>query len=166
MNLEKANLSLSDSKINYENTSVDTNAGACFYSRHSRARARGSMPKADWRVRWKEKTAKEKEVEERRDGRKARSSGVRGTDPLSLYASLYATSSLSVLDSSHCSSRLLLSPRGRVVGKGRAPVKTHWHTYQSFPFLRFEYHKTWRFGLKAAQTAMQSRTEPVASQRL
>lgn len=122
------------------------------------------MPKADWRARLEEKKAKEKEVEKRHDGRKARSS-VRGTDPLSLYASLYAASSLSVLDSSHCSPQLLLSPRG-VVGEGRAPAKTHWHTYQSFPFLRFEYHKTWRFALKAAQTAMQSRTEPIASQRL
>lgn len=49
--------------------------------------------------------------------------------------------------------RLVLSPCSR----GRK-AKTHWHTYRSFPFLRLEYHKTWRPTLKAAQTAVQSRT--------
>lgn len=91
----------------------------------------------------------------------ARQRDVRGTVPLSLTVHLSGCLlrvgflPLQLL-------RLLLSPR--VVGDGKSSgYKTHWHTYRSFPFLRFEYHKTWRAALKAAQTAMQSRTKPVAS---
>lgn len=83
-------------------------------------------------------------------------------DPLSLHISLYAASSLCWIPSTTILGSFFLY----AVGEGRAPVKTYWHTYRSFPFLRFEYHKTWRLELKAAQTAMQIRTEPVAFQRV
>jgi len=45
---------------------------------------------------------------------------------------------------------LSLPPRG---GRSKNFGGTHWHTYRSFPFLRFEYHKTWGSASKAAQTA-------------
>ena len=61
MNFEKANLSLSDSKINYENTSVDTNAGACFYSRYSRARVHvDPCPKRIGELGWRKKKRRRK----------------------------------------------------------------------------------------------------------
>lgn len=87
--------------------------------------------------------------------------GVRRETVLS-FSLCISLAAFSALDSSHCNSWLLLSPR--VEGNGKSSgCKTHWHTYRSFPFLRFEYHKTWRVAMKAAQTAMQSRTKPVAS---
>lgn len=106
------------------------------------------------------KTARDKEVEERRDGRKTRSSGVRGTNPLSLHASLHAASSLYRIPPTAVLDSFFL----HAVGEGRASAKTHWHTYRSFPFLRFEYHKTWSLALKAVQTTMQSRMELIVSQ--
>lgn len=80
---------------------------------------------------------------------------------LSLYASLYTASSLYWIPPTEVLNSFFL----HAVGEGRAPVQTHWHTYRSFPFLRFEYHKTWRLALKAAQTAMQSQTKLVVSQQ-
>lgn len=71
--------------MNYENMSVDTNAGIRFYP-CTWIQARSGLENS-----MEGKTARDKEVEERRDGRKIRSSGVRGTNPLSLHASLYAT---------------------------------------------------------------------------
>jgi len=113
-NLEETNLNLSKKKIkgrNGKNIACRIQIGVRFYPRRFPRMHVNLNPERITRSSTEEKTSREKEVEENRNGRKvqSRQRDVRGTVPS--FSLCISPAAFSALDSSHCNSRLLLSPR-------------------------------------------------------